>query len=258
MPVPASLREEQTHGGTCKLHIDGAVRTSKRSVMFGEALLLELLDNLVGCQITPLGVVFGLPQFDHTNQMALDVAAGNQANEVCTGKPTVNEQIVEADAALDGILHHLDGLVNLRHRVLLDTFLDSLSAMILAIPCFALPVRQSLLLVWLAALLAMKREIEKQLAHAIAQKQRQTFVAEDTLMLDMREHLANKFTLTSALGSVSVIDNQADWLVMLSLGTAADLTQQLEVHRIQQLAPLDITIIHKTIEHVLLTTEQAA
>ena len=104
----------------------------------------------------------------------------------------------------------------------------------------------------------MKREIEKQLAHAIAQKQRQTFVAEDALMLDMRENLADKFTLATTLWSVCVIDNQADRLVMLSLGATADLTQQLEVHRIQQFAPLDITIIHKTIEHVLLTTEQAA
>ena len=44
----------------------------------------------------------------------------------------------------------------------------------------------------------------------------------------------------------------------MTLCIAANLTQQLEVHRIQQLAPLDITVIHKTIEHVLLTTEQAA
>ena len=258
MPIPASLREEQAHGGTCKLHVDGAVGALQGPIVLGKALLLEFLDNLVGCQVAPLGMVFGLSQFDHPNQMTLDVSAGNQADEVCTGKPAVNEQIVESDAALDGVLHHFDGLVNLRHRILLDAFLDSLSAMILAISGFALFVRQSLLLVWLTALLAMKREIEKQLAHAIAQKQRQTFVAEDTLMLDMREYLADKLTLTSALWSVSVIDDQADRLVMLSLCAAADLTQQLEVHRIQQLAPLDITIIHKTIEHVLLTTEQAA
>ena len=258
MPIPASLREEQAHGGTCKLHVDGAVGALQGPIVLGESLLLELLDNLVGCQVAPLGVVFGLSQFDHTNQMTLDVPAGNQTNEVCTGKPAVNEQIVESDAALDGVLHHLDGLVNLRHRVLLDAFLDSLSAMILAIPGFAFLVRQPLLLVWLAPLLAMKREIEEQLAHAIAQKQRQTFVAKDGLVLKVRENLADELTLTSALRSVSVIDNQADRLVMLSLCAAADLTQQLEVHRIQQLAPLDITVIHKTIEHVLLTTEQAA
>ena len=258
MPIPASFREEQAHGGTCKLHIDGAVGALQCPIVLGEALLLELLDDLVGCQVAPLGVVFGLSQFDHTNQMALDVSAGNQANKVCTGKPAVNEQIVKADATLDGILHHLNGLVYLRHRVLLDALLDSLSAMILAISGLAFLVRQSLLLVWLATLLTMKREIEEQLAHAIAQKQRQTFVAKDGLVLKVRENLADELTLTSALRSVSVIDNQADRPVMLSLGATSDLTQQLEVHRIQQFAPLDITIIHKTIEHVLLTTEQAA
>ena len=52
MPIPASLRKEQAHGGTCILHVDGAVGTSERSVMLDESLLLEFLDNLVGCQIT--------------------------------------------------------------------------------------------------------------------------------------------------------------------------------------------------------------
>ena len=258
LSFPASLREEQAYGSSCKLHIYRTIGTSERLVMLGEFLLLEFLDNLVGSQVAPLGMVFGLAKFNHSYQVALDMTAGDELDEVCTGKPAVNEQVVETDATLDGILHHLDGLVYLRHRVLLDAFLDSLSAMILAIPCFALPIRQPLLLVRFAALFAMKREIEEQLAHAIAQKQRQTFVAKDALVLKVRENLADELTLTSALRSVSVIDNQADRLVMLSLCAAADLTQQLEIHSIQQLAPLDITIIHKTIEHVLLTTEQAA
>ena len=256
--LSTSLREEQTHGSTRKLHVDSAVGAPERPVMLGESLFLEFLDNLVGCQVAPLGVVLGLAKFDHTYQVALDVSACNQANKVCTGKPAVNEQIVKADATLDGILHHLNGLVYLRHRVLLDALLDSLSAMILAISGLAFLVRQSLLLVWLATLLTMKREVKEQLAHTITQEQRQTFIAKDGLVLKVRENLADEFTLTSALGSVSIIYNQADRLVMLSLRTAADLTQQLEVHRIQQLAPLDITVIHKTIEHVLLTTEQAA
>ena len=258
MPVPASLREEQAHGGTCELHVYGAVGAPERPVMLGETLLLEFLDNLVGCQVTPLGMVFGLPQLDHTNQVTLDVAASDKTYEVCTGEPTVNEQIVESDAAPDGVLHHLDGLVNLRHRVLLDALFNALPRIVSRETLAALPVRQSLLLVWLAALLAMKREIQELLAHAIAQKQRQTLVAEDALMLDMGEHLTDELTPAAALRSVSVIDNQADRLVVPGLSTAADLAQQLEVHRIQQFAPLDVTVIHKTIEHVLLTTEQAA
>ena len=121
-----------------------------------------------------------------------------------------------------------------------------------------LAICQPRLLVRFAALFAMKREIEEQLAHAIAQKQRQTFITKDALMLDMGEHLADELALTPALWSVSVIDNQADWSFMRRLCASTDLTQQLEVHSIQQLAPFDITVIHKTIEHVFLTTEQVA
>ena len=52
--------------------------------------------------------------------------------------------------------------------------------MILAVSGFALLVRQPLLLVRLAALLAMKREIEEQLTHAIAQKQRQMCIRDSS------------------------------------------------------------------------------
>ena len=258
LSIPATLREEQTNGGSRKLHVNGAVGALQRPVVLGKSLLLELFDNLVGRQVTPLSVILCLAQFDHTYQVALDVAAGNQANEVCTGKPAVNEQIVESDAAFDGILHHLNGLVDLRHRVLLDALFNALSRIVGSKTLTALLVRQSLLLVWLTAFFTMKREIEEQLTYAVAQKQCKTLVAEDALMLDMGEYLADELTLASALGSISVIDNQADRLVMWCLCITANLTQQLDVHRIQQLTPFDITIIHKTIEHVLLTTEQAA
>ena len=51
----------------------------------------------------------------------------------------------------------------------------------------ALLVRQPLLLVRFNAFFTMKREVEEQLAHAIAQKQGQTFITKDALMLDMGE-----------------------------------------------------------------------
>ena len=156
MPIPASLREEQAHGGTCKLHVYGAVGALKRPVVLGKSLLLELLDNLVGCQVAPLGMILGLAKFDHTYQVALDVAAGNQANEVCTGKPAVNEQIVETDAALDGILHHLNGFVSLLHCVFLYALLNTLSRIVGRETLAPLFIRQPLLLVWITAFFAMK------------------------------------------------------------------------------------------------------
>ena len=219
---------------------------------------MKALNNLVSLQVAPLSVILGLAQFDHAQQVALDMAAGNQANEVSTGKPAVNEQIVEAYAAFDGILHHFDGLVGLLHVVLFDALLDTLAGIVGRETLTALFVRQPLFLVRLPAFLSMKREVEEQLAQPVAQQQSQTLVAQDALVLKMGENFADELTLATALWSIRIIDNQADRLVMRCLRATADFSQQLEVHRIEQLAPLNVTIIHKTIEHVLLTTEQAA
>ena len=258
LSLPATLREEQTDCGSCKLHIYSAVGALQSPVMFGESLFLELCDNLVSGQVAPPSVVLGLAELNHAQQMAFDVAAGNKAYEVCAGKPAVEQQIVDTDATLDSVLHHPDGLLGLLHVVLLDALLDTLAGIVGRESLTALLVRQPLLPVSLPAFLPVKGEVEEQLAQPVAQQQGQTLVAQDALVLQMREHLPDHLTPAPALGSIRVIDNQADRFVMLSLRTTADLTHQLEVHRIEQLAPLDITIIHKTIEHVLLTTEQAA
>ena len=130
--------------------------------------------------------------------------------------------------------------------------------MVLSETGLPLLVRQSLLPVWLSSFLTMKREVEHQLAQTVGIKQSQALVAKDGLVLNMGEYLADELTLTSALGGIRVIDNQTDRPVILSLAATADLPQQLEVHCVEQLTPLNVTIIHKTIEHVLLTTEQAA
>ena len=258
LPLPATLREKQTHGSTCKLDIDGTVAALQRRVVLDESFLLQALDNLAGIQVAPFGMVLGLSQLDHAKQVAFDVTACNESDEVRIGKPTVNKQIVEADTAFDGILYHLDGLVGLLHRVLSDALLDSLSTMVLSETSLPLLVRQPLFPVWLSSFLAMKGEVEHQLAQTVGIEQGQTLVAKDGLVLNMGEHLADELTLASALGSIRVIDNQTDRPAILSLAATADLPQQLEVHRVEQLAPLNVTIIHKTIEHVLLTTEQAA
>ena len=258
LSLAAALREEKTDCGSCKLHVNSAVSTLQRPVVLGKPFLLELFDNLISRQVTPLSVILGLAKFDHSQQMAFDMAAGNQADEVCTGKPAVHKQIVEADATLDCVLYHFDGLIGLLHGVLSDSLLNTLSGIVGRETLTALLVRESLLLVWLPAFLSMKREVEEQLAQPVAQQQGQTLVPQDTLMLKMREDLANELTLATALRSIRIIDNQADRLVMRCFCTAADLPQQLEVHRIEQFAPLNVTIIHKTIEHVFLTTEQAA
>ena len=245
-------------GGSCELHINGAVGALQCPVVLCKPLLLELLDNLVGRQVAPLGVVLGLAKLNHAYQMALDVAARYEPHEGSTGKPAVNEQIVESDTPLDGILHHLYGLVGLLHGVLPDTLFHALARVVGRETLTALFVRQPLSLSRLASLLTMDGEVKEQLAQAVAQQQRQALVAQDALVLKVGEYLADELALATALRGVSIIDNQANRLVMTCLRTATDLACQLEVHSIQQLTPFNVTVIHKTIEHVLLTTEQAA
>ena len=258
LSLPSPLREEQADGGSCELHINGAVGALQCPVVLCKPLLLELLDNLVGRQVAPLGVVLGLAKLNHAYQMALDVAARYEPHEGSTGKPAVNEQIVESDTPLDGILHHLYGLVGLLHGVLPDTLFHALARVVGRETLTALFVRQPLSLSRLASLLTMDGEVKEQLAQAVAQQQRQALVAQDALVLKVGEYLADELALATALRGVSIIDNQANRLVMTCLRTATDLACQLEVHSIQQLTPFNVTVIHKTIEHVLLTTEQAA
>lgn len=143
MSIPASLREEQTDGSSCELHINSAICAPLCPVVLGRSLLLVLLDNLVGYQVAPLGVEFGIAKFDHANLVTYDVSVGNQTNKVCKGKSIINQQIVNTDATRHDILHHLDGLVYLRHCMLLDAIIAILSTMLFAIEIFTFLVRHT-------------------------------------------------------------------------------------------------------------------
>ena len=71
--------------------------------MLGKSLILELFDDLVGRR-RPTWCGIGLTKFYHAYQVALDMAIGNEFHKVCTGKPPINEQIVETDAVLEALL----------------------------------------------------------------------------------------------------------------------------------------------------------
>jgi hypothetical protein len=225
--------------------------------VFAESESMKLPDDFFGSQIPVLSPVSRLANLNHSEQVAFDMPAGYQTDKVRIGKPAVHQQIVKADASPDGIPHHLDGLVGLLHRVLPDSFAHFLTCMILVISAVAFLIRESLFAIWGFTLLTMQGKIKQHLTHAIGQQQCKAFVTKYALVLDVGKHLADEFTLLSALRSVSIIYNQANRLVVRH-GAAMDFLQQLEIHCIKQLAPLDIAIIHKTIEHVLFTNEHFA
>src|SRR5574344_168775 len=259
--VPLSLvspfAEIKTNGRAGKVDINHAVCTFESCIVLAESKIMKFPDNLFGSKIPVLSLVSCFAQFNHTQQITFDMSTGYQTDKVRIGKPTVHQQIVKANASLNGILHHLDGFVGLLHRVLFDSLVHFLTCMTLVISAVAFFISEPLFAVGVFAFLTMQRKIEQHLTHSIGQEQGKAFVTKYALLLDVREHLADEFTLLSALRSICIIYNQTDRLVMRH-GAAMDFLQQLEIHCVKQLAPLDIAIIHKTIKHVLFTNEHFA
>jgi len=252
-----SLAEVKANGRAGKFDINHTVCTFEGGIVFAESEFMKFPNNLFGSKIPVFSLVSCFAQFNHSQQITFDMPTGYQTDKVRIGKPTVHQQIVKAKASLNGILHHLDGFVGLLHRVLFDSLVHFLTCMTLVISAVAFFISEPLFAVGVFAFLTMQRKIEQHLTHSIGQEQGKAFVTKYALLLDVREHLADELTLLSAFRSICIIYNQTNRLVMRH-GAAMDFLQQLEIHCVKQLAPLDIAIIHKTIKHVLFTNEHFA
>jgi len=258
LAISSSLAEEQADSGAGELRVYSAVCALERLVPLAEPQLLKLADNLLGIHVAIFSTVFRLAELNHSKEIALDVAAGDEADEVGIREPAVAQEVIKADAVLDGVLNHLDGLVGLLPRVLLDAFFHGFTLVALRKAGFPLFIREPLLAVWILALFSMEGKVEHELAEAICEEQREALVSENALMQNMRMNLADKFGCLPCLLSVGVIDNQTNRLVTLGIGASANLSEKLCVHHVEQIAPPDIAVIHKTIEHVFLTVKHTA
>lgn len=203
-------------------------------------------------------MVTDIIESDNAEEITFDMPGGNQTDEAGIGKPAVHQQVIEPDAFPDGGLHHLDSLIGLFHLIVVDTLFYSLSLMVFREPGPALLRCKPLYLLCILLLFSMEGEIKHQLTHAVREQQRKTLATKHTLMPDIGVYTADELGFPACLRGIGIIYNQADRLVTGRRGLPADLPEQLKVHRIKQPAPPDIAIIHKTIEHVLLTHENPA
>lgn len=258
LSFPAPLAEEQPDGSAGELHVNGAICALERGTVPAKLPCMELPYNLL-CREKPVfGAVSGLSELYHAYETAFYVAAVYQTHEGGVGKPAVNQKIVKTDAASDGIFHHLYCLVRLLHEVLPYALFHRLAAVILAETGITLRPGESLFPFCVLAFFPMNGEIEHKLAQAVGEQQRKTLVPEYALVPDMGEYPADELGLPASLGSIRIINDQAYRLLMVCLCLTAYLAEQLYIKRIEQLAPLYITVIHKTIEHVFFTNEHAA
>ena len=248
LSLTATLTEEKSDGRTSEFGVNGAISASEGGVVLTKFLHLKFSDNLFGGKIPVFGLVSGLADFDHTEKVTFDMTAGNQPNEIGVCEPTVHEKIVEADAFADGIFDHLYSLVCFLHQVFVDSFLDSLLVMVFTETGISLRLRKSLLLIWLLTFLTMEGKVKHKLAYTVRKQQGKALEAKYALVAHMGVYTADELTLLPCLRSIRVIDNQAYRLVVLTLRLTFDLLYQLPIHRIEQLTPFDVSIIHKTIK----------
>src|SRR5574344_948249 len=208
LSLVSTLAEVKANGRAGKFDVNHAVCTFEGGIVFAESEFMKLLDDFSGCKIPILSLISRLSNLNHSEQIAFDMPTGYQTDEVRIGKPAIHQQIVKADASLDGILNHLDGLVGLLHRILFDSLVHFLTSMVLVISAVAFFISEPLFSVGVFAFLTMQRKIEQHLTHSIGQKQGKAFVTKYALLLDVREHLADELTLLSAFRSICIIYNQ--------------------------------------------------
>lgn len=258
-PIPTALAtalaEEQPDGCASIFHVDGAVGAPERLIVLAGSLLLEMFDDLRSVQPTEPGFIGRIAQLDHAQEMARNMTAGNQTDELGVCEPAVHQQIIEAVALEDSHLYHLDSLVGLLHEILLTALLSSLATVVIAHPGVPFLFRQSLLLVSVLALFAMEGEVDERLADAVGIQQREALEAEDALVHYMRVDAADELGLLSTLWRIGIIQYQAPRLLGAGIAKLLDLAKQMAADAPEYRTPVDTTIIHKPIEHVLLTSK---
>jgi len=257
-PLPAALAEEQPHFLSRELRVSEAIRTFECGIVLTLFLLLEHSYDLVCIEEPKLRLVFRVALLDHSKQVAFDVAACHQAYELGAREPAVDEDVVKAEPPFDGVLDHLNRRVGLLMEILFHAGLGRLSLIALGETRLPLLGRESLHLFLVLALLAMEGEVDEQLAATVGEHQREAFVTKDALLEHMGPYAAYELGPHPGLGRVGVVYDQAHGASGRPRALLACLLDELHAHAVKQLAPVHIAVIHKTIEHVLLTHEHTA
>lgn len=190
--------------------------------------------------------------------MAFEVAAVDEPEELRTGEPAVNQQVIEPDTLQDSPSEHPDGIGNLglEHLRLAGVDLLVLTAL-LAVLCGLLLLGEPLWLVCIPAGLRLYGGVQHHLSLAVRITEKQGLEPQDTLHRRMRKHLPKAFRLVPAFGKVGVVKDDAAGKAP-RIRPAADKARQLVADGVSYATPVNAAVIHDTIEGVLLAGEQLA
>ena len=118
-----SLCKEQTNFATGKLNIYSNVVASKATTELTSLFGVVEESNQCFCSIVlPVVAVLCLAHLNHTKVVTLDMAGGNELDNLCTCEPAICEDVVKVYLSGNKTLYHLYHERNLTLVILLDTF----------------------------------------------------------------------------------------------------------------------------------------
>ncbi len=250
------VEQHHVHSGIAGL--DGCVMVSDGTGILDSLGFHKLIDDVRGGKLADGTVVFGLSHLDHTDEIALEVTAVDELEQFRAGEPTVNKEIVEADALHDGPAYHLDCVRNfaLRHFGLSGVYLFVLGAFFCVL-CSLLLFGKPLWPLLVLAGLCLYGVVKHKLSFAVSVAQEHGLEAENALHSSVGEHFPEALGLHSAFRKVGIVNDETTNGI-LGVSPAADFADKLAVDGIYEASPVDAPVIHKTVEHILLAGEKLA
>lgn len=250
--------KEQAYLTTCELNIHGDVVAAKVTAKLASLLgMVKKSDESLGGIVLAVVMVLRLAHFDHTKVVALDMAGGNESDNLSAGEPAVCEDVVEVYFSGDETLYHLYHELYLALVILLDTLccMAVLVTFLLeaSVKLFLLQVVRPLL-----SFLANKAEVHKHLSRSVRNAEEQPFEAENHLVLNMREHLSNHLCLDASLWIVRIVNHQTHGSISIPLCACLCLAPKLGCDIGEDLTPVIVLSGKKTIEYVLTAVGNAA
>ena len=252
-----SLCKEQAYLTTSELNIYGDVVATKTTAVLAFPLgMVKMSDKRLSGIVLAVVVVFCLAHLNHAKVVALDVAGGNEIEDLCTCEPAICEDVVKVYLSGNKTLYHLYHERNLTLVILLDTF--SRMAFRLAflsesgIKLLLLQVIHTVL-----APLANKTEVHEHLSGSVSNTKEQTLEAENHLMLNMGEHLPDHLRLDASLRIVRIVNHETYWSLVIPLSVSQSLAPELGSDINEDAAPVVVLPRKETIEQVLATAGNA-
>ena len=253
-----SLCKEQAYLTTSELNIYGNVVATKTTAVLASLLgMVKKSDKRLGGIVLAIVVVLCLAHLNHAKVVTLDVAGGDELDDLSTCEPTVSEDVVKMYLSGNKTLYHFNHERNLALIVLLDT----LCSMAFCLAFLREPGIKLLLLQIVCSLLAFfadKTEVHEHLGGTIRNTKEQTLEAENHLVLNVGEHLSNHLGLDTSLRIVRVVNHQTYGSLVIPLCTRLSLAPELGCDINEDVAPVVVLPRKKTVEHVLTTVGYAA